>query len=152
MREAFPLGRLEIKVEQSEFQLHRYNEFLTGIKADTEAFRKAQQHAFAAERQRWAESGEFNASPEADTPSDYSGDLKLPEGCATLLSNTTASVWQVHAAPGDKIEAGQRVFVLEAMKMEIAVHAAHAGEVVEILCKPGSLVTSGQALMIYRPK
>jgi urea carboxylase len=152
MREAFPLGRLEIKVEQSEFQLHGYNEFLTGIKADTEAFRKAQQHAFAAERQRWAESGEFNASPEADTPSDYSGDLKLPEGCATLLSNTTASVWQVHAAPGDKIEAGQRVFVLEAMKMEIAVHAAHAGEVVEILCKPGSLVTSGQALMIYRPK
>jgi urea carboxylase len=58
----------------------------------------------------------------------------------------------VHAAPGDRIEAGQRVFVLEAMKMEIAVHAAQAGEVVEILCNAGSLVNSGQALMIYRPE
>ena len=49
------------------------------------------------------------------------------------------------------MEAGQRVFVLEAMKMEIAVHASQSGEIVEILCKPGTLVNNGQPLMIYRP-
>jgi biotin carboxyl carrier protein len=76
----------------------------------------------------------------------------MPPGCAALRSGTTASVWQVHAKVGDQIEPGQRVFVLEAMKMEIAVYSAEAGEVLEILCNAGSLVTSGQALMIYRPK
>ena len=151
MREAFPLGRLEVKVEPSEFQLHTYNEFLTGIKSETEAFRRVQQQAFSQERRRWSESGEFSSSPEEEAAIDLSGDLKVPEGCQTLLANTTASVWQVHAAAGDRIEAGQRVFVLEAMKMEIAVHAAQDGEVIEILCKAGSLVNSGQALMIYRP-
>jgi urea carboxylase len=152
MRQEFPLGRLEVKVEQSEFQLHAYNEFLSQIKSESEAFRAVQQHAFSEERRRWAESGELNTSPGDDVPAEVPGELKIPAGCAALLANTTASVWQVHVAAGDKVEAGQRVFVLEAMKMEIAVHAARAGEVVEILCHAGSLVNSGQALMIYRPE
>jgi urea carboxylase len=152
MRQEFPLGRLEVKVEQSEFQLHAYNEFLSQIKSESEAFRAVQQYAFSEERRRWAESGELNTSPGDDVPAEVPGDLKIPAGCAALLASTTASVWQVHVAAGDKVEAGQRVFVLEAMKMEIAVHAARAGEVVEILCHAGSLVNSGQALMIYRPE
>ncbi len=152
MRQEFPLGRLEVKVEQAEFQLHAYNEFLSQIKSETEAFRSVQRHAFSEERRRWAESGELNTSPGDDVPAEVPGELKIPAGCAALLANTTASVWQVHVAAGDKVEAGQRVFVLEAMKMEIAVHAARAGEVVEILCHAGSLVNSGQALMIYRPE
>ena len=150
MRQDFPLGRLAVKVEITEFHLHEYNAFLSTIKPDIELFRKVQQDAFSEERRRWAESGELDSSPEeatAPTP----GELLIPAGCKTLVSGTTASVWQVQAAVGDKVEAGQRVFVLEAMKMEIAVHATQAGEVVEILGKPGSLVNTGQALMIYRP-
>jgi urea carboxylase len=151
MREDFPLGRLELKVETTEFHLHTYNEFLSSIKPEIKAFREVQQSAFSEERRRWAESGELTNSVDEGVPTLSVGELVIPPGCKALVSGTTASVWQVHAAAGDRVEAGQRVFVLEAMKMEIAVHAAQAGEVIEILGKPGSLVNTGQALMIYRP-
>jgi urea carboxylase len=151
MREQFPLGRLEVKVEESEFRLHSYNQFLSGIESESVAFRKTQQEAFGEERRRWTESGEFNAAAEDDLAAFVPGQLQIPPGCSTLPAHTTASVWQVLAAAGDSIEPGQQVFILEAMKMEIAVHAAHSGEVVEVLCKPGTLVTSGQPLLIYRP-
>jgi urea carboxylase len=74
----------------------------------------------------------------------------IPAGCSLLRSPTTASVWRVQAETGNTVEAGQRVIILEAMKMEIAVHAPHAGEIVKVLCQAGSLVTSGQPLLIYR--
>jgi urea carboxylase len=151
MREDFPLGRLTIKVEPAEFRLDEYNRFLSTIEPECRAFRQIQQNAFGEERRRWAESGEFNTASDDDLPATAPGSLQAPEGCALLLSGTTASVWQVLTAAGDKIEPGQRVFVLEAMKMEIAVHAPRAGEVVEILAKPGTLVANGQPLMIYRP-
>jgi urea carboxylase len=151
MRQQFPLGRIEIKTEPSEFRLHSYNEFLAGIQSESAAFRKTQQEAFSAERHRWTQSGEFNAASDDDAPAFIPGQLQLPPGCAMLLAPTTASVWQVQAATGDAVQAGQRIFTLEAMKMEIAVHAAHSGEIVEILCKPGTLVNGGQPLMIYRP-
>ncbi len=150
MREAFPLGRLDIKMERSEFRLTEHHAFLLSIKPESDAFRKKQQEAFAQERRRWAESGEFDTAVEGDppVPPDL---LRIPEGCTTLVSGTTASVWQVLAGVGENLETGQRVFVLEAMKMEIAVHIPQSGQVVEILCKSGMLVSSGQPLMIYRP-
>jgi urea carboxylase len=111
-----------------------------------------QQEAFGEERRRWAESGEFDTASEDAVPATLPGQLEVPQGCATLLSGTTASVWQVLTAVGDKIEPGQRIFVLEAMKMEIAIHAPHAGEVIQILAKPGTLIGNGQPLMIYRPR
>ena len=151
MRTDFPLGRVNVKVERSEFRLRDYNRFLSSIEAESLTFRKAQQQAFAEERQRWAASGEFGTVAEEDLTAVAPGELQIPPGCAALLAGTTASVWQVLVAPGDTIGTGQRVFVLEAMKMEISVHAPQDGQVVEILSKPGTLITNGQPLMIYRP-
>jgi urea carboxylase len=151
MRQRFPLGRMGLRVENTQFHLRGYNEFLAGIVTESAAFRKIQQDAFAEERRHWAERGEFDSAPQEDVLPVELPYLSVPAGCATVVAQTTASVWQVQAAVGDTIEAGQRLFTLEAMKMEIAVHAVRAGEIVEVLCKPGTLVTSGQPLMIYRP-
>jgi urea carboxylase len=151
MRQQFPLGRMEVKVEESEFHLAAYHQFLSSIQSESADFRKTQQDAFNEERHHWTERGEFDAASEDDLPMLAPDQRQLPPGCATLLAPTTASVWQVQANAGDRVEAGQRMFTLEAMKMEIAVHAAHSGEIVEVLCKPGTLVNSGQPLMIYRP-
>lgn len=151
MREDFPLGRMNLEIEAAEFQLVSYNNFLSGISADSNDFRKRQQEAFGAERRRWAESGEFDRATEDAVPASVPGEVQAPAGCSVLLSSTTASVWQVLVQAGDKVEQGQRVFVLEAMKMEIAVYAPNLSEVVEILAKPGTLVSNGQSLMIYRP-
>ncbi len=150
MRQRFPLGRFELKVEPTEFHLHGYQQFLQDTRTETAAFRTMQQNAFAKERRRWAERGEFSAVSEDDAAPVMTAEQSIPAGCSFLRSPTAASVWRVQTENGKTVEAGQRVFILEAMKMEIAVHAPQAGEIVEVLCQTGSLVTSGQPLLIYR--
>jgi pyruvate carboxylase len=46
----------------------------------------------------------------------------------------------VSVKPGDKVAPGDRLFVIEAMKMETAVYAEVAGEVTEIAAAPGTRV------------
>jgi biotin carboxyl carrier protein len=38
--------------------------------------------------------------------------------------------------------------VLESMKMEISLHAGHAGRVARLLASPGSQVSPGQPLLV----
>jgi len=49
---------------------------------------------------------------------------------------------------GQTVAPGQVLLVLESMKMEIALHAEHAGRVSRILCQVGSQVAPGQTLMV----
>ncbi len=70
----------------------------------------------------------------------------LPEGWRAVSSPVTASVWSIAVEPGQHVHAGQRLMVLEAMKMEIAVTAPVAGVVKEIFCLTGALVSAGQLL------
>ena len=49
---------------------------------------------------------------------------------------------------GDRVEAGQVVFVLEAMKMQNELHAKRAGVVKQINVKPGESVEMRQVLAI----
>jgi urea carboxylase len=62
----------------------------------------------------------------------------------------TASVWNIAVSPGQRVEAGQKLIVLEAMKMEIAVAAPAAGVVEMLDCAPGALVSAGQRLVTLR--
>ncbi|MDQ1709171.1 MAG: hypothetical protein QOG49_556, partial [Frankiaceae bacterium] len=50
-------------------------------------------------------------------------------------------------APGDVVEAGAVVAVLESMKMETKLHAPHAGTVREVLAAVNSQVDAGDALL-----
>ena len=52
--------------------------------------------------------------------------------------------------PGQPVEAGQKLLVLEAMKMEVAVVATKSGVVQELRCAPGGFVTAGQSLVTLR--
>jgi urea carboxylase len=61
-------------------------------------------------------------------------------------------VWNVAVKAGDRVEAGQRLIVVESMKMEIAVATPRAGTVVEVLCAQGSPVAAGQALVFWEPE
>jgi urea carboxylase len=51
---------------------------------------------------------------------------------------------------GQRVQAGQKLMVLEAMKMEIAVSAPSAGTVEMVDCAPGALVNAGQRLVTLR--
>lgn len=58
-------------------------------------------------------------------------------------------VLAVHVAAGDAVEPGQRLLVLEAMKMENEIKAAHAGTVAMVHAAPGAAVGKGALLVTF---
>jgi biotin carboxyl carrier protein len=57
-------------------------------------------------------------------------------------------VVSVRVAPGDEVEPGQVLVVLEAMKMEHQVTAPEAGVVSEVLVAVGEQVENGALLVV----
>jgi urea carboxylase len=79
-----------------------------------------------------------------------SSEESVPEGCRPVRSPVAASVWNISVETGQRVEAGQKLLVLEAMKMEIAVVSPAAGVVESLSCAPGKLVAAGQQLVTIR--
>jgi urea carboxylase len=62
----------------------------------------------------------------------------------------SASVWQIAVEPGQRVGAGERIVILEAMKMEFVVVAPADGVVEVVHCARGGMVAAGQALATLR--
>ncbi len=58
-----------------------------------------------------------------------------------------ANVVEVYVAPGDPVEAGQAVVLLESMKMEIPVLSERAGTVSSVNVDEGDVVQEGDPLI-----
>jgi len=65
-----------------------------------------------------------------------------------VKSEITGTVWQLRSKPGDKVEEGDRLIVIESMKMEIPVIAEDGGTVKEILVTEKDPVAEGQVVAI----
>ncbi|HEX7355905.1 MAG TPA: biotin carboxylase N-terminal domain-containing protein [Mycobacteriales bacterium] len=65
-----------------------------------------------------------------------------------LVAPMPGSVVSVHVAPGDAVEDGALLVVLEAMKMEHRVTAPHAGVVGDVHVSVGSQVAGGDLLVV----
>ncbi|MCV2863695.1 acetyl/propionyl/methylcrotonyl-CoA carboxylase subunit alpha [Defluviimonas sp. WL0075] len=68
-------------------------------------------------------------------------------GGGLTLSPMPGLVKAVFVSPGQTVKAGDRLAVLEAMKMEHTLAAARDGTVAEVLTSPGSQVEAGVALI-----
>ncbi len=149
MRDAFPHGGYPLRVEETQFSLGEYNGFLGEIAASARAFKKEQQAAFDAERERWVANGqaEFVAS---EAPLVAAAESDVPPGCQPVRAPVTANVWSIAVAQGQRVAAGDRLVILEAMKMEVAVAAPRAGVVEMLQCSIGSMVVGGQQLLHIR--
>ena len=155
IRRDFPLGRYEIEVEHDTFRLADHHRFLASIRSEAEAAKARQQAAFEAERKRWERAGEFTAAERAaaDTgPAMDDGALSLSDGQELVASPMGANVWRVVAEEKQRVEAGDTLLVLEAMKMETTITAPAAGRVKRVLCESGQLVTAGAPLMVIEPE
>lgn len=64
-----------------------------------------------------------------------------------LTAPMPATVVAILKQKGDKIKMGERLIVLEAMKMEHTIHAPHDGLLLDIFCDIGSQVNEGTELI-----
>ncbi len=127
LREAFPYGKAHVPIEPSSFRYSTYRAWLGENTASIAAFKKTQQAAFVAERERWRAAGQdlvatapLAATLDAERPA-------VPDGCFELASPVAGSVWKLAAGVGAHVRAGNPVIVVEAMKTEIAVSANASG-------------------------
>jgi biotin carboxyl carrier protein len=65
-----------------------------------------------------------------------------------LTSPMTGIVQEVLVQPGDEVEAGQVVMVIEAMKMQNDLHARRAGTVKAVYASAGQRVEQGAPLLV----
>jgi acetyl-CoA carboxylase biotin carboxyl carrier protein len=65
-----------------------------------------------------------------------------------VQSEITGSVWKVLVRPGDTVEEGSELVVLESMKMEIPVVAPVAGTVTKVLVAEGDSIGEGGLVAI----
>jgi biotin carboxyl carrier protein len=70
------------------------------------------------------------------------------EGRAVIRAPMSGKVVRVDVQEGERVEKGQRLAVLEAMKMENDVMAPHGGCVQEVTVTQGEVVEHGRALLI----
>jgi len=145
-REAFREGRAQIEIEQSTFDFAEYQGFLADNAASIDAFQRQQKQAFDAEVQLWRDDdADSHSAPAAGLDDDEAIDGHL------VSADMCGSVWKVLVEPGQYVEAGATLLVVEAMKMELAVTAPLAGTVKAVRCQPGKAVNPGDALLVLEP-
>ncbi len=143
-------GGYEVEMERTSFNLAEYQAFLASIQSESLEFREKQKEAFAEERERWARDGLLESNLLSDQKDDSVIDGRVPEGCVAVNAPMTASIYELSVAVGERVEVGQRIVVLDAMKTEIMVASPVKGEILEVRCRPGQLVASGQSIIIIR--
>ena len=92
---------------------------------------------------RWVLHEGWQFEVEAD---DQAAAEALP-AAGSLEAPMPGAVLRVEVEPGQAVEAGRTLVVLEAMKMELAVAAPGPGTVAAVHVRPGELVSRGQPLI-----
>lgn len=63
---------------------------------------------------------------------------------------TAGTVWKLEVAEGDKVSAGQTLFIMEVMKMEVPYEAPGDGVVSDVKIAEGDVVAEGLVAMVVR--
>ena len=66
-----------------------------------------------------------------------------------LTAPLPGTIISVFVKPGDEIEAGKVVLIIEAMKMKNSIRTTRGGTVAEVLASPGQTVAHKQALVRF---
>jgi biotin carboxyl carrier protein len=70
------------------------------------------------------------------------------EGRQTLTAAMPGKVVRVLTAPGDEVQAGQGIVVVEAMKMQNEVKSPKTGRVLSVAVGEGAAVAAGDVLAV----
>ena len=146
IRKTFPRGGYPLKIEEGEFSLNEYRNYLQANAEDIQAFSSRRQQAFDEELQRWQDSGQlhFDSSEQAYSEQETEA---IPDGVIAIESSAAGNIWKLCVEEGQRVEIGEQVLIIESMKMEIAVTSHSSGVVKRILQPEGAQVSAGQALI-----
>lgn len=64
-----------------------------------------------------------------------------------ITAPLAGNIFKVNVGPGDHVQQGDVIIILEAMKMETEIRAAHAGTVADVMVKVGDSVAVGNTLL-----
>jgi biotin carboxyl carrier protein len=93
---------------------------------------------------------EVREEPVAERAIAYSAQpVAQAGGSHELTAPLPGTIIEFFVKPGDEIEVGKVVVVIEAMKMKNSIRSTRAGKVGEILASPGQTVAHKQALVRF---
>jgi urea carboxylase len=143
LRDDFREGRARIRIEEEIFELGSYDAFLKENALDIADFRSRQKTAFDTEVALWQSEGSMDvvAAIEEEIA------ITVAEGGHLVAADISGNVWKLLVEAGHKVEAGEPLVILEAMKMEFPIHAPVSGTVRTLHCRPGKAISAGDALM-----
>ncbi len=78
----------------------------------------------------------------------YTRSASVLTGRTEIRAPMPALIVKIEVSPGERIESGRGLVVLEAMKMENELRAHQAGRVKDILVTPGKAVEKGELLIV----
>ena len=101
---------------------------------------------------------ELNGQPREVTVVDHSLEPETPQRLRAdpanpghVAASMPGMVVQLAVRPGDAVKKGDKLLLLEAMKMQTTVVAEHDGKVEEVHAQPGTQVETGDLLMTLGP-
>jgi biotin carboxyl carrier protein len=106
---------------------------------------QAEVRKVADERKNKAETKSFNSNQPAVVSAAPNQALSGNIQTAPL----PGTVIEVFVKPGDKVEAGQVILVIEAMKMKNSIRSVYSGTIGEVLVSAGQSVAHKQALIKF---
>ena len=80
---------------------------------------------------------------------DITAESSKSTGPASLVAPMPGLIVRVNVSPGDAVQAGQGLVVMEAMKMENELRAPAAGTVKTVMVEPGKAVEKGTVLVDF---
>lgn len=91
-----------------------------------------------------------NAVPSTDSDPSVAktSSPSTPKGAGSIKSPLPGVILEMYIKEGDTVKIGQRLLMLEAMKMENNIEADKSGKVVSILKQKGDNVMEGDVLII----
>ena len=142
-RDAFREGRAEIRIEESEFDFAAYSRFLAENADDIDAFRDRQQAAFSAEVAHW----QAQESAAVERALQGVETVEEEQTGQRVSADLNGNIWKILVEPGQRVQQGEPLVVVEAMKMELTIGAPCDGTVAHIRCQQGRPVSPGDALL-----
>jgi biotin carboxyl carrier protein len=97
------------------------------------------------------QTGRFEFEAEVVDPRSWSGRRHAgveAEGRQQIVAPMPGKIVRVLVKPGDRVEAGQGLLVVEAMKMQNEIRSPKSGTIERVLAEEGQAVNSGEVLCI----